>query len=166
MLGVVMRKAKAKAKAKARARARATATAWLVGVLLSHVSDDEAVANMGHPVVVPGLGNWGLSSAGGVEAVADPGLAEDVAGTFGVLDFFAELGDQYSKVFGLAVAGWAPDGAQQDLVREDAVRGAREDDQEVELLGGEMDGFAADGNGVSVGVDDEIADFKMRLHRL
>jgi hypothetical protein len=32
-----------------KATAKATAKAWLVEVLLSHVSDDKAVASVGHP---------------------------------------------------------------------------------------------------------------------
>jgi len=51
-------------------------------------------------------------------------------------------------------------------VCEDALGRACEDDQEIEFLGSEMDGFAADGNGVGLGVDDEITDFQMRFDRL
>jgi len=57
------------------------------------------------------LGSGCFGYAGWVEAVAYPGFADDVAGAVGLFDLFAKLGDEDAEVFGLAVAGWAPDGA-------------------------------------------------------
>ena len=75
----------------------------------------------------------------GAEAVADPGLAFDVAGAVGGVEFFAELGDEDAEVLGLIFAGGAPDVAEKELVGEDAVGVVGEEEEEIELFGGEVD---------------------------
>jgi len=73
--------------------------------------DVEAPPSGGALLFRASLGSGCFGYAGWVEAVAYPGFADDVAGAVGLFDLFAKLGDEDAEVFGLAVAGWAPDGA-------------------------------------------------------
>ena len=62
-----------------------------------------------------GFGGRGF---GGLEAVADPGFGEDVFGLGGVgFEFFAELVDDDTEVFGFFAVVGAPDGLQHTAVR-------------------------------------------------
>jgi len=104
-----------------------------------------------------GSGRVGSGLAFGGEAIADPGFALDIARVSGTFDFFAELGDEDAKVLRLVDAAGSPDGAEQGFVGEDAAGILREDDQEIELLGGEVDLIAAERDGVRLPVDVEVS---------
>src|SRR5262249_46024538 len=74
------------------------------------------------------------------EAITDPGLSEDVTGRGSIgLELFAQLADKYAQVFDLLGAMTSPDRSQQGTMSDDLSRMAGEIDQQIELLGGEMD---------------------------
>jgi len=93
----------------------------------------------------------------GKEAITDPGLGLDVLLLRTVLQFFAQLADEDTEIFGLLGRLGAPDRGQQCAMSKDLARIAREQQQEIEFLGGEMYGAAGDGDGVSRRVDDKVA---------
>ena len=97
-----------------------------------------------------------LYAAARVETIANPGLCDDVARLFRGLDFFAKLADVDAEVFGLVGVG-APYGMQKGAMGENLSGVLGEDDEEVELLGGEVSFLAADEDFVLWNVDDEVA---------
>ena len=97
-----------------------------------------------------------VCASGGVEAIADPWLGDDVAGVFGGFDLLAELAYVDAEVFGLIGVG-APYGMQEGAMGEDLSGVLSEDDEEVELLGCEVGFLAADEDFVLRNVDDEVA---------
>ena len=59
----------------------------------------------------------------------------------------------------------APDVAEQLVLREDALRLGRERREQLELLAGEMDRLAANGDDAGGQVDREVADLEPLLRR-
>ena len=92
----------------------------------------------------------------GDEAVADPGFVADVLGLGAGFDLFAELGDEDAEVLGLVFAGGSPDSLEEVFVGEDAAGVAREEDEEIEFLGGEVEVLAGAADDVGFDVDVEV----------
>jgi hypothetical protein len=93
----------------------------------------------------------------GDEAVADPGFRLEVE-VATVAEFFAEVADGDAEVLGLGGGVGAPDGVEQLAVAEDLAGTVGHVEEQVELLGGEVDVGAADGDAVVGDVDGEVAD--------
>src|SRR5579875_3715450 len=101
-----------------------------------------------------------------MEAIADPRFALNVLVAFGALDLFAQRGDQNAQILWLVFAGWTPDGAQENLVREHLAGRAREEQKQIEFLRCEVNGCAPNRDGVCVGVDLEVSYGELRFRRL
>src|SRR5689334_22715096 len=93
------------------------------------------------------------------EAVADPRLADEIARVRRVeLDFPAQLRDEHPEMLGLIDGVRSPHGFQDRAVREDAVRVARQEREQLELLRREPDLVVSAQQTVPVVVDRQIAD--------
>jgi hypothetical protein len=73
------------------------------------------------------------------------------------LEFFAKLADEDAKVFRLLRGLCAPDRGEKDAVGEHFAGIAREEQEQVELLGREVDEAASDGNAVRGWIDEKVA---------
>src|ERR1035438_3131524 len=78
----------------------------------------------------------------GDEAVAHPGLGLNVLFAGFGIEFLAQLADKDAQVLRLVSRLRSPDGGEQGAMGHDLSRVAGQVEQQVELLGGEMDGFA------------------------
>jgi len=97
-----------------------------------------------------------LYASAGVEAVSDPRLSDDVSRFFGGFDLLAELADVDTEILGLIGVG-APYSVQEGAMGEDLTGVFGENDEEIELLGGQVGFLAPNDDFVLWNVDDEVA---------
>ena len=90
------------------------------------------------------------------ETVADPWFGLDVLLAGFGLELFAQLADEDTQVFGLVCGLGSPDRGKQGAVGDDFAGMTGKMEEEVELLGCEMDGLAEDGDGVGGRIHHEV----------
>lgn len=93
------------------------------------------------------------------EAVADPGFGLYVLLASFSLEFLAELPNEDAEILRLVGRLGAPNGSEQSAVSYDLSGMAGEMQQQIELLGGEMNWSAKDGDGMRIRIDNEISGF-------
>jgi hypothetical protein len=94
------------------------------------------------------------------KAIANPGLSLNVLLSSFSFELLAKLSDEDPEILGLVCGLSPPDGCKEGTVGNHFAGMAREVEQEVELLGGKVNGFAKDSDGMGVGVDDKVACFE------
>jgi hypothetical protein len=101
-----------------------------------------------------------LSSPFRNETIADPWLCLYVLLAGFSLELLAELSDEDAEILRLVGGLRTPDRCEQGAVGNHLPGMAREMEEQVKFLGGEVNGPAEDGDGMGVGVDDEVAGFE------
>ena len=96
----------------------------------------------------------------GDEPVTHPGLGLNVLAAGFAFEFLAQLADEDSQVLRLMRRLRAPHRRQQGAVSHHLSRVAGKVQQQIELFGREVNGFALDQNAVGPRVDHKVAGFK------
>ena len=102
----------------------------------------------------------------GVEAVADPGFGEDVAGRGGVrFDLFAQVADEDAQVLVLFDVVAAPQRGEQRAVSENFAGVFYEIDQQIEFFRREMNRFTSHRDLARLEIDMKISQVEDRRRR-
>src|SRR5947208_1354700 len=101
-----------------------------------------------------------------IESISYPGLGDEIPRVGRIrLELLAQLTEEDAQVLRLLLRGLSPYRLQQNSMRDDAVRVAREVDEQIELLRRQPHLIAVDMDPSSLQVDAEVADVERRQIR-
>jgi hypothetical protein len=119
-------------------------------------------APLGFDLVWLNSKGWGFT--GWLEAVADPGLSDNVMRSVFELYLLADLPNQHTQAFRLSGSVRGPDCGNQLLMSNDAAWVLREIDQKLELLESKSDFSVPNRGPERISVDAKIANINASQH--